>query len=477
MTRRVLVVRLDGAGDVLLAGPAVRAVAAAAGPEVPLLTRPGRCGGRRGCCPAWTDVLTWSAPWVLADPPPGRRRRRSTRWSGAVGRRQIGEAVVLTSFHQSPLPTALALRLAGVGRISGASVDYRAPCSTCGCGRADGPARGPARTGARRCDRRGGRVPRCPPDDDGRLAVREQAITGASRCRPTVTSCCTRGPPYRPAGGRPGTFARWPACWTSAGWPRRGHRRPDRARAHRRRRRPAPAPTSAAVPTSPSWPACLRRRGRGGGRQHRGRAPGRRRRHAGGVAVRAGGAGAEVAALPGAARAARRPAAVLPGHPGAGVPGRPATRAWSWWPPSRCAAAVEHLTASRERGCRREHPDLARARLLDHRRSCRAGTATCSRPCPSAAGGGGRPAAWEWPADRRRGRPRPAGRRAVDVVVLQRPEELDLAGRVAGPHPRPGRARGVPRAQHARRAAARPAGTRWPTATTCCWCTSPTSTP
>jgi len=31
---------------------------------------------------------------------------------------------VLTSFHQSPLPTALVLRLAGVARITGASVDY-----------------------------------------------------------------------------------------------------------------------------------------------------------------------------------------------------------------------------------------------------------------------------------------------------------------------------------------------------------------
>jgi ADP-heptose:LPS heptosyltransferase len=34
------------------------------------------------------------------------------------------EAVVLTSFHQSPLPLALVLRLAGVARITGASVDY-----------------------------------------------------------------------------------------------------------------------------------------------------------------------------------------------------------------------------------------------------------------------------------------------------------------------------------------------------------------
>jgi ADP-heptose:LPS heptosyltransferase len=36
----------------------------------------------------------------------------------------VSEAVVLTSFHQSPLPLALLLRLAGVPRIAAASVDY-----------------------------------------------------------------------------------------------------------------------------------------------------------------------------------------------------------------------------------------------------------------------------------------------------------------------------------------------------------------
>ena len=40
MTRRVLVTRLDGAGDVLLAGPAVRAVAAGPDTEVTVLCGP-----------------------------------------------------------------------------------------------------------------------------------------------------------------------------------------------------------------------------------------------------------------------------------------------------------------------------------------------------------------------------------------------------------------------------------------------------
>jgi ADP-heptose:LPS heptosyltransferase len=118
--RRVLVVRLDGAGDVLLAGPAVRAVAARA--EVTMLCGPAGAAAAR-LLPGAADVLTWAAPWVLADPPPIRRDdldRLVTR----LAELRFDEAVVLTSFHQSPLPTALLLRLAGIRRISGASVDY-----------------------------------------------------------------------------------------------------------------------------------------------------------------------------------------------------------------------------------------------------------------------------------------------------------------------------------------------------------------
>ncbi len=118
--RRVLVVRLDGAGDVLLAGPAVRAIAARA--EVTMLC--GQAGTQAaGLLPGVAEVLTWACPWVIADPPPVRRDELDLL-AAHIAKRHVDEAVVLTSFHQSPLPTALLLRLAGVPRITGASVDY-----------------------------------------------------------------------------------------------------------------------------------------------------------------------------------------------------------------------------------------------------------------------------------------------------------------------------------------------------------------
>lgn len=122
MTRHVLVVRLDGAGDVLLAGPAVRAVAAVPGTRVTLLCGPaGAAAGR--LLPGVAEVLTWAAPWVLADAPPVRGAGIDVLVAD-LAMREFTEAVVLTSFHQSPLPTALVLRLAGVPRITAASVDY-----------------------------------------------------------------------------------------------------------------------------------------------------------------------------------------------------------------------------------------------------------------------------------------------------------------------------------------------------------------
>jgi len=115
---RVVVVRLDGAGDVLLAGPAVRAVARRA--DVTMLCGPAGAPAAR-LLPGVVDVLTWACPWVLADPPPMRPDEIADL---VAALRRFDEAVVLTSFHQSPLPIALLLRLAGVARVTGASVDH-----------------------------------------------------------------------------------------------------------------------------------------------------------------------------------------------------------------------------------------------------------------------------------------------------------------------------------------------------------------
>jgi ADP-heptose:LPS heptosyltransferase len=121
MTRHVLVARQDSMGDVLLAGPAVRAVAAEAG-RVTLLCGPrGRAAAE--LLPEVDEVVVAHAGWIDAEP------RRVTREvvDELVDRLvdlEIDQALVLTSFHQSPLPLALMLRMAGVPTIAAVSVDY-----------------------------------------------------------------------------------------------------------------------------------------------------------------------------------------------------------------------------------------------------------------------------------------------------------------------------------------------------------------
>jgi ADP-heptose:LPS heptosyltransferase len=118
---RVLAVRLDNDGDVLLAGPAVRALAARA-QHVTLLCGPR---GRQAAAllPGVDDVLVWRAPWIDPEPAPVDRAHVDALVA-RVAERRFDCAIVFGSFHQSPLPTALALRMAGVPWIGATSVDY-----------------------------------------------------------------------------------------------------------------------------------------------------------------------------------------------------------------------------------------------------------------------------------------------------------------------------------------------------------------
>jgi ADP-heptose:LPS heptosyltransferase len=118
---RVLVARLDSAGDVLVSGPAVRAVAAGAD-AVLLLTGPA--GAEAGALlPGVDEVLVWRCPWIDPQPPPVLADDLELLVK-QIASRYVDEAVILTSFHQSALPLALVLRLAGVRRISAVSADY-----------------------------------------------------------------------------------------------------------------------------------------------------------------------------------------------------------------------------------------------------------------------------------------------------------------------------------------------------------------
>jgi ADP-heptose:LPS heptosyltransferase len=118
--RTALVTRMDNDGDVLLAGPAIRAVATM--DRVVLLVSPSGEQAAR-LLPGVSDVYVWPCPWTGFDPP-AVDRCGVDALVDALAQERLGAAIVLTSYHQSPLPMALLLRMAGIKNIAADCEDY-----------------------------------------------------------------------------------------------------------------------------------------------------------------------------------------------------------------------------------------------------------------------------------------------------------------------------------------------------------------
>jgi ADP-heptose:LPS heptosyltransferase len=121
--RRLLVVRLDNLGDVILATPAIRALRRAL-PEARLTLLASPVGSQVAeLNPDVDDAIVYRAPWM--DPDRLLHQEPSRDWSVAaeIRRRGIDGAVIFTSYHQSSLPAAYLCYLADVPLRHAASVD------------------------------------------------------------------------------------------------------------------------------------------------------------------------------------------------------------------------------------------------------------------------------------------------------------------------------------------------------------------
>ncbi|MFC0864916.1 glycosyltransferase family 9 protein [Sphaerimonospora cavernae] len=120
---RVLVVRPDNLGDVLMAGPALRALRhAAPGARLDLLAAPAGATAAP-LLPEVDAVLTCSVSWQEAgsrDVPVAADLDLVDR----IGRGGYQAAVILTSFSQSPWPAGYLCRLAGVPVRVGMSKEF-----------------------------------------------------------------------------------------------------------------------------------------------------------------------------------------------------------------------------------------------------------------------------------------------------------------------------------------------------------------
>ncbi|HKS69331.1 MAG TPA: glycosyltransferase family 9 protein, partial [Ktedonobacterales bacterium] len=121
--RRVLLVRLDNLGDVLVTTPAFHAVREALpGAHLTLLAGPvGAQVGRLN--PDLDEVIVYSAPWM---DPWHTLPQDSTRELAMAERVRAGRydgAIIFTSYHQSPLPAAYLCYLADIPLRAAASID------------------------------------------------------------------------------------------------------------------------------------------------------------------------------------------------------------------------------------------------------------------------------------------------------------------------------------------------------------------
>jgi ADP-heptose:LPS heptosyltransferase len=121
--RRVLAVRLDNLGDVLVTTPAIRAIRESLPEaEITLLASPaGAQAGRLN--PDVDDVIVYRAPWMDPWRELPHDSAREQRIIAQVRARRFDAAVIFASFRQSPLPAAYLCYLADIPLRLAASID------------------------------------------------------------------------------------------------------------------------------------------------------------------------------------------------------------------------------------------------------------------------------------------------------------------------------------------------------------------
>jgi len=121
--KKVLLVRLDNLGDVLLTTPAFHAVKAAL-PAASLTLLASHVGAQVAALdPDIDDMIVYPAPWMDPWRKMPQDSEREQRTIAELKARHFDGAIIFTSFHQSPLPSAYLCYLADIPLRVAASID------------------------------------------------------------------------------------------------------------------------------------------------------------------------------------------------------------------------------------------------------------------------------------------------------------------------------------------------------------------
>lgn len=109
--KNVLVIRPDNMGDLLMSGPAIRALKESFGCKITLLTS-SMAAGITPFLPCVDEAIIFNAPWVKCDK--AAKREAFYKTVEELRSKNFDAAVLFTVFSQNPLPTAMLAYLAGI---------------------------------------------------------------------------------------------------------------------------------------------------------------------------------------------------------------------------------------------------------------------------------------------------------------------------------------------------------------------------
>jgi lipopolysaccharide heptosyltransferase II len=109
---RILAIRLDSLGDVLMTSPAFRAIKQLGLRHITLLTSPSGAEVAR-LIPEVDEVVEYAAPWVKGTEP-RTSSSADIELINRLGRLRFDAAIIFTVYSQNPLPAALMSFLAGI---------------------------------------------------------------------------------------------------------------------------------------------------------------------------------------------------------------------------------------------------------------------------------------------------------------------------------------------------------------------------
>jgi lipopolysaccharide heptosyltransferase II len=121
---RILAIRLDNIGDVIMLGPALRSLRAAL-PKAHISLLASPAGTQAAALLPWIDqVITWRAVWQELSNSPDFGAERERQLIDILHKGQYDAAFIFTSFSQSPFPPAYACYLAEIPIRIGHSKEF-----------------------------------------------------------------------------------------------------------------------------------------------------------------------------------------------------------------------------------------------------------------------------------------------------------------------------------------------------------------